>query len=116
MSDQLKSGVCHIDTRRGGWVARFALISHTQIDILGTLPQSRTTQHWNLSHPDTSRVCADLGNDDRDQVLNCDWRPGGGGRNVCEPSFAVVIYNGINYTHINHRYLTMLAIRALLNR
>jgi len=81
---------CHIGYRksRGVW---FALMARRQIDICGTVPHSGQ-QH-------STGICRIVlvptwGNHDQDQVRNCYQ-----GGDVCEPSFAVVIYHGINYTH-----------------
>lgn len=86
----LKSGVVILDTERVGLFCLSSWLGFWSI-IVGTLPHS-DQQH-------STGICrivfvATWGNHDQDQVLN--YYEGG---HVCEPSFAVVIYHGINYTH-----------------
>jgi len=87
---QLKSGVVILVTERVGVFGLRSWRGGRSI-FVGTVPHSGQ-QH-------SSGICRIVlvptwGNHDQDQVRNCYQ-----GGDVCEPSFAVVIYHGINYTH-----------------
>lgn len=56
----LKSGACHIGIYKGAGVFGLRSSLTRRSIFVGTIPPT-PTQHWNLSHRDTSRVNSDLG-------------------------------------------------------